>query len=320
MTLGDLLSDLYRTLNYTSTPPAATTTRLTAYLNDVHRQVLSTPGLDRLRDDTITFASVANQPYYGLPPSIARIEAITDRTTQIRLRERSRDEILLGDPALVMTGPPDCYINRGFQQVQTQPAAATGLWAVSSSAADNTQTVWIETIRTGGYAFAGSLTLNGLTRVQLGTFTDHIEVTKFYLGPITAGTVSLFDAAAAGNELARIRITGTYARYLQIQLYPTPASAITYFVDYVRNIPEMANQNDEPLLPLDFHSILADGALWKEYTRSDDTRRGDAARNYELGMSQLKYFVTCPPDFLPSRLGRIVERSRFGANYPATRY
>lgn len=320
MNLSAIQADLFRRLDYTSTPPTAVSTRLTSFLNTTHRQILGMPGLSNLRNDTITFASVLNQATYGLPPSIARIEAITDRTTQLSLRQIALSDIREADPGMVQTGPSDAYVNRGLQQVATQPAAATGLWIVSSSASDTTQSVKVESERTGGYAFSGAATLNGTTRVAVGAFTDHIEVTKFYVSAVGVGFISLFDAAAAGNELARIPIGGTYARYLQVQLYPTPASAITYYVDYVRTIADMANATDEPLLPEDFHWLLVEGALIKEWTKLDDSRRILAERDYAKGMSALKYFVNCPPDFLPSRTGSGRELNRFGANYPATRY
>lgn len=319
MNLSSILADLYRRLDYTSSPPTAIATRLTSFVNTTHRQILSTPGLDVLRDDQITFASVANQVRYGLPPAINRIESITDRTTNIKLMQRTLSEIRASDPGLVQTGPSDAYVNHGYQQVQTQPTAATGLWIVSSSASDTTQSVKVESVRTGGYEFTGAATLSGTTRVAVGSFTDHLEVDKFYLSAAAVGTVSLYDAAAAGNELARIAIGGTYARYLAIQLYPTPASAITYYVDYVRDIPDMANVTDEPLLPQDFHYLLVEGALLKEWTKLDDTRRAAADRDYTKGMSALKYYVTCPPDFLPSRQSLRPERSRFGAFYGNTR-
>lgn len=319
MNLSSLLSELYRRLDYTSSPPSVITTRLTAFVNTTHRQILTTPGLDVLRDDTTTFASVANQAVYGLPPAISRIETMTDRTTQINLQQLTLDDIRASDPGAVQTGPPYGYVNRGWQQVQLQPTAATGLWIASSSASDTTQSVKVETVRTGGYEYAAAATVNGTTRVQVGAFTDHIEVTKFYLSAVGVGTISLYDAASAGNELARIAIGGTYARYLAIQLFPTPASIITYYVDYVRDVPDMANATDEPLLPQDFHYVLVEGALLKEWTKLDDTRRSAALTDYTKGVNALKYFATCPPDFLPSRRMRSPERSRFGAYFPATR-
>lgn len=320
MNLSSILADLYRRLDYTVTPPQAVITRLTSFVNTTHRQILGTPGMDTLRDDQITFASVANQPRYGLPPAVSRIESITDRTTMLKLSQSSLGAIRAADPGLVQTGPSDTYVNLGYQQVATQPSAATGLWAVSTSASD-VQNCFIETVRTGGYERIGAGTaLTGVTRVALGALTDHLEVVKFYVASGAVGAISLYDAVTLGNELARIPIGSTYARYLAVQLYPTPASAITYYVDYVREIADMANPTDEPLFPQDFHYLLVEGALLKEWTKLDDTRRSAALTDFNKGLNALKYFVNCPADFLPSRKRQMRERSRFGAYFGNTSY
>lgn len=326
MNLSAILAELYRRTDQPASPGTAVVTRFQGFVNTTHRQILGTPGFDTLRTaPPLTFASVANQSRYGLPPAVSRIDAIVDRTTALKLKQVELSAIREEDPAAVNTGPADRFAVRGYQQVQTQPTAATGLWAVCS-ANDTTTAVNVETVRTGGYRYTGTATLNGTTRVQIGTvgtFTDHIEVDKFYLTPVgtaSIGTVSLYDAAAAGNELARIAIGGTFARYLTIVLYPTPASVITYYVDYVRDVPDIVNVNDEPLLPQDFHYLLVEGALIKEWTKANDAdRRAMAEKDFAKGMSALKYYVNCPPDFLPSRGGSVMERSRFGANFPATR-
>lgn len=320
MNLTAILADLYRRLDFSSAPPAATTTRLTAFVNTTQRQLLTIPGMDNQRDDTITFASVAAQSRYGLPQAVTRVESITDRTTMLRLSLSTLDELRSRDPGLVMTGPSDSYVLHGFQQVATQPAAATGLWAVSTSGSD-VQNGFIETVRTGGYQTVGAaVVLTGVTRKALGALVDHIEVTKFYVSSAAVGAISLYDAAAAGNELARIPIGGTYARYLGIQLYPTPASAITYHVDYGRAAFDLVNGTDEPLLPEDFHYLLIEGALIKEWTKVDDSRRAAALADYKTGVSALKYFVNCPADLLPSRPRGREPRSRLGAYFGGTRY
>src|SRR5256885_3799335 len=111
MTLTNILADLYRRLGYASSPASEVTTRLTAFVNQVHREIVSRPGLEQLLrgDAPITFASVNGQAIYGLPPAVAAVEAITDRTTQIRLTQVSQSYIRDADPGLGQTGPPDYY-------------------------------------------------------------------------------------------------------------------------------------------------------------------------------------------------------------------
>jgi hypothetical protein len=322
MNLSAIQADLYRRLGYASTPASEVSTRLTAFINQTHREVVSRPGLEDLRDGTITIASVASQVLYGLPPAIAAIQGITDRTTMLKLNQVSMDWIRTADPGLVNTGTPDTYALSGMVGVAQQPSAAAEIFVKSTAAGDTTQTAFIEGIRTGGYFKALSVTLTGTTAASLGAaFADFIEITKFYLSATCVGTVTLTQTSGVGTELARIAIGQTFARYQGLQLWPTPASAITYYVRYTRTIPDLANASDEPLLPEDFHWLLVEGALVKEWTKKDDlTRREAARRDFDRGVGDLRYRVTCQPDYMPARGGRPIERSRFGGMYPATRF
>ncbi len=324
MTYSQMLLDLYRRLNYGTTPASEVTTRLSTFLNETLQDVISEPGIGQwvtLNQPPVTFASVSGTAVYALANSIQRIDAITERTNYIKLEMRPLEWYRSQSPnPTVFTGTPSVWVPLGFAAVSTQPSAATGLWAVSSSGSDTTQTVRCETVRTGGVTFSGSLSLNGTTRVQLGTATDHEQVTKFYLTAACVGTISLYDAAAAGNLLGTIAIGQTFARYQAIALWPTPTAAITYYVDGEHDLSDMINGTDEPPFPSRFHRMLIDGALFREWEKKD---RADLAKHaherYERALAQLRYFTTCPPDFLPSVNTTGVERSRFGGNYPATR-
>lgn len=315
MTLTQLLSDLYRRLDYVSAPPAEITTRLTAMLNQTHRQILSTPGLESLRDDTITFASVSGQQRYGLPPAIAQIQSITDRTTSVRLSLISQDHLRSMDPGILSTGTPQAYVPIGQQAVALQPSAGSELFVKSTSVSD-TAIAYVEGIRSGGYPVTLSVTMTGTTAVSLGAaYTDIVEVTKFYLASAAVGTITLRENSGIGTELARLAIGQTFSRYQGIQLWPAPSSALTYWVDYMRVIPDLVNGTDQPLLPDDFHWLMVDGTLIQEWTRKDDSRKADAFAAMSRGMGQLRYRVTCPPDYLPSKRTGERELSRLGGNF-----
>lgn len=320
MNLTAILADLYRKLNYAASPDATVTTRLTAGVNETLQEILSEPGMGEWlarNEPNVTLASVASRAAYAVPLALDRVDAITERTTQRRLTAKSMDwyRNTFPDPT-VITGTPDFFVPTGFQAVSVQPTAATGIWGVSTAAGDTTQSVKVETVRTGGNPFSGALTLTGTTRVQLGTATDHEQVTKFYVSAVGAGDIKLFDAAAAGNELAKIPIGQTFARYYAFLLAPTPAAAITYYFEGERPLPDMSNGTDEPPFPARFHRVLIDGALWREYEKQDDTRAPVAQARYRHGVSQLRYFVTCPPDFLPVAGSSRSELSRLGAWFP----
>ena len=320
MTNGQILSELYRRLNYEASPPSAVTTRLQSFVNLAHRQLLGMPGMERLRDNTITFASVASQARYGLPQSIARVQTLHDRTNDRRLVQRSLDWLRTADPGLDSSGTPEAYIPVGLTPVAVQPSDASEIF-IKSTAAGDTGTAYLEGIRTGGYSVSLNITMTGVTAKTFGaTYTDIVEITKLYISAAAVGTITLHEDSGAGAELARIPIGQTQSRYWGVQLYPIPAGVTTYYVDYTRQIPDMSITNDEPLLPPDFHWLLVEGALLMEWgqKKDDSDRYAIVQRAYDKGVSALKYFVRCPPDELPVLgRGQGVRVSRLGGFYPA---
>lgn len=317
MTFAEIQLAIYRALNQGDTPAAGVIARVKQSINSVHRDVLARPGMELLRDDTFTFASVAAQARYGLSSNIAFIKAVSERTNQWRLEARSLSWLRTQDPGLVASGNPSIYVPIGWMQVQIQPPAATGLWAVSSAAGDTTQDVFTESFRTGGYLQKNTTRLTGTTRVLIGTSADHVEVDKFYLSAVGVGTISLFDASSGGNELARIAIGQLNAHYYGIQLWPTPGAAVTYYVDYTRQIVDMVNDTDEPLLPLDFHDLIADGVKVKEYEKADDTRLSVAKSSFDRRIGDLQYRILNPADYKPVRGADRLGYSNLGGWYPS---
>jgi hypothetical protein len=320
VTKGQLLSILYERLNFAASPATDVTTRLGNALNEGHRMILREPGLQRLRDipANLTFASVASLGYYGLPPVLSDIRAITDRTNDRRLRVLSWTELRAGDPGLDATGTPYGYLYVGIRQIKRLPAG-TGLWAVSSSAGDTTQTIMANGIRTAGDPTGDqTATLNGATRAQIGTLTDYVDVLQISLSAVGAGVVDLYDAAAAGNLLASIPVGALHPQYLGVILYPTPTDAITYYADGPARILDMDDAQDVPMLPEEFHDLLVHAALLIEYQKRDDPRRQAALEHYKRGLSSLKHHLAAGPDDLPV-MGRpnTVRSSRLGPWFPA---
>ncbi len=329
MNLGSLLADLYRRFDYTSLPVApAITARLTAFLNEAHRELLTTPGLEHLRDDVIAVTAYSGIARTGLPASIARIHAITDRVNGITLEQVPLHVLRMTDPQQAFTGGyPWRYAFIGNQAVYRQPGgstpAASGLWAASSSASDISQKVYVESIVTGGtpaQPTSAGTTLTGTSRVQIGTLTSHLDVTKFYLDNPCAGAISLYDAAAAGNELAVIPIGQTASRYAAVEWFPIVTADTTEYVDYERQIFDLVNLSDEPLLPPDFHPLVGIGARVREYESIDDSRLANTRVLYEQGKTALKSFVMNTGDRIASLRPARMGWNRLGAQYENQRW
>lgn len=322
MTLTSMLAELYRRFGYATSPASEISTRYTAFLNETLQELIAEPGLGGwfTRNEPMAIvASVANQAVYAVPAPTSRIAAITERTNDKRLESRSLQWYRSAEPdPTANTGTPDVWVPLGFQAVSVQPSNASNIF-VKSTAAGDTNTAVIEGIRTSGYFFARSVSMTGITAVNLSGVDDMLQVTKFYLSAPAVGEVTLHEDSGAGTELSHIPVGQTFARYEAFALWPTPSSAITYYLESERAVPDMSNNNDEPPFPSRFHRVLVDGASWRECLKKDDSRANDYRARYERGVSQLRYYATCQPDFLPSRQAEM-GRSRFGANYPETRY
>jgi hypothetical protein len=269
---------------------------------------------------------VASRARYGLS-NVAQVLAATEPANDTKLELQSLSWYRTTDPDPASNeGDPECLIPLGQVAVAQVPAATgTGLWVVSSSASDTVATVTIDAIRLGGYPHKPTAaTLTGTTRVQIGGgsgLTDYIDVTQFQLSTVCVGDVSLYDAASSGNLLAVIPRGQTTSRYYGFLLYPTPSSAVDYTIDIEHDLQPLTADSDEPLLPPRFHRLLALGARRREYEKTKDPRYGVAAKEYEQGINQLVYAVTCPPGLVTIPGGGDRDGgSNLGSMFPAGRW
>lgn len=327
MNLTLILADLYRRFDYTSSPvPSAVTTRLTAYVNSAHRELCSLPGMERLRQDVMSITAYNGISRTGLPQNVARINAITDRLNNHSLEEVPLNLLRITDPAQAFVGGyPLRYAVVSDQAVYRQPGAAApsaagyGLWAASSSAGDTTQHVLVESVGVGGYRLGEGTVgtvLTGTTPVQVSARTDNIEVTKFYLDAAAVGFVSLYDANG-GNELARLHIGQMYSRYWAVEWFPIQQQDTTEWVDYTRQIADLVNATDEPLVPQDFHELVIMGAALREMSQID-SRYPSLKADYMTGRTAMMDFVMNSGARLATLRRTPIRWSRLGAQYPYT--
>lgn len=314
MTLATLEADLYRRLGYASSPAAEVTTRLRAFLNETHRDLLGLPGMERLRDATLSLSSTAGQEHLALPAAVARIKAIVDTNNDWALRSLPLQQIRILNPNQTQ-GDPHSYAVIGRRGVAVQPSDASQVFADSTSGSD-TGTAFVEGIRADSYPDTQSVTMTGATAVALGG-SDWTLVEEFYLSAAAVGTVTLHEDAEGGTTLATIYPGETRSRYLWLLLEPVPSAVRTYRIDFVREVEDLANANDEPLLPTDFHHLLGVGARAKEYERREQLTLWSAAQSeLAAGARTLRYWIAAQG--APMRaLPRLGERSQLGSMFPA---
>ena len=311
MTFLDLKKRLARRTgkNAASLDPI-TDARLSDFLNEAHHEVLRKAGRESLRYATVQVPSVSGQKFYAVPMSgVARINRITETTNDRKLEFHTPDWLdrVAPDP---QTGTPWAWIPRGLNDVHTQPTAAATLRVRSSSAADTTQRLYVEGIRDGGFAGRETAVLTGTTWLEIPTVVDFISITKCYLDTAPAGLVTITAGPPGGPpggapgstiEVTAMQPGTTRTAYTVLQLYPTPSAALLYTCDVLRDVPDMVQPGDEPLLPYDFHDVLLPLALLREFTKADDPRRWETTRaEARTGLSALDTFLNAHPDWRPT--------------------
>jgi len=315
MNMNDLEDAVLEHFNYdTEAADSAPRRRIRRAINSWHHRILTTPGLQGLRDGTLTFASVASTAKYTFPNAVAKVHRVYELTNDLTLTGRGMDwyRNIEPDPN---TGIPSVFAPGGYAATATA-VSATELGVKSSSASDTTGQVKLEYVRSDGTRGTSSVTLNGTTLVDLGITGTAVEVTKFYLTAKKLGAVTLYGNLGTVVH-AVIPIGRTYSRYYTLYLWPTPSSVLTYYLDYQREIEEMENGTDEPLLPLDYHYLLELGAKISEYEKREDARRVIAEGHYLEGLRKLVSSVNFPAGavYVPGEIAAL-GASRLGPWYP----
>lgn len=321
MNRRDLLTQAAYRLNKTPPPDmdALTESRLLGFLNQRQRRLLSLPGLRHLRETTVVVPSVPSQPRYVLP-NIAKILRMYETTNDRVLYEMSQQDYRLIQPDATITGTPEAYVWLGQQTVAHQPLAPAPLYVQSSNAADITQVVTVTGITAGGYPASASIMLQGITQLNISAaIADWARVDKFYLSATCLGDVTLTDISGLGVELARIVIGQTQTTYTGFALFATPSAVIPYYVDITRNVTDLADATDVPVLPEDFHDVLLLGCVADEYQHLNDDRWEMATSEYNARVAQMRYWLaetaTGQPFSLTQR--RWSRPSQLGSWYPA---
>lgn len=287
------------------------------YLNDGQRKILSAKRFARLRDAVIPLTSVAEQADYVVI-GMSKPLRIWDTTNQWNLSEMSEEQYRVNNVTAV-SGTPEFFVWRGLKAVAKQPSDASSVFVKSTAAGDTTQTCYIEGVITGGYQRSVSVTLTGTTAVNVSSaVSTWIRIDKFYLSAVGAGTITLHEDSGSGTELAQIVIGQTSTPYQQLTLWRTPSAVISYLMDVTREITDLAQDTDVPILPSDFHDVLLSYAKREECAHLNDTRFVICDKDYTTRTNQLAYWMAESGTGRRFGLGRPPQRpSQLGSWYPA---
>jgi hypothetical protein len=177
-----------------------------------------------------------------------------------------------------------------------------------------------EVILTTGRTVTGQTTLTGTTAVSLDTSltgtSGIVQVSDLYVSQALNGTLTIHEDSGAGTELGRINIGNLREYRWVVALAPTPSGVNSYIVEAERQMTDLVQPSDEPVLPPRFHGLLLHGLRRKEYEFKDDqTRYLQADKDYQHLLGLLRASLVGSGSMVPG--SRVSERSRLGAWFPA---
>jgi len=284
VTLNEIELDVYRRLDYADTPPVSVKNRIDGFINQRHRQLLASNRMRLLRLATTTLVTVPDRASYGLPYGCARISRVMDQDNGALLTTQSYEWVREHNPnPQNVTGTPEVWVPLGFSPVATRPIPPVipALWIAATIVPPGTATFTLVLVGdfngTPGQTFTLTPVLatpDPMVRkaVTLPAGFTPSDVLEFSSSAPLTGAVALFDADTGGSLISQISKGQTTARYYRIGFYPVPSAPITYWIDYEREILPLVDPYDEPLLPIDFHDIIALWARLDEYEFKSDDR------------------------------------------------
>jgi hypothetical protein len=328
MTLSEIELDVYRRLDYADTPPTSVKSRIDGFINQRHRQLLATDRMRSLRLATTTLTSVAGIPSYGLPYGCARISRVVDRANQYLLGTQTYEWVREHNPdPTSVTGTPTHWIPLGFTPVAVRPVfpPTPALWiaaAAAPGAATYTLVLVGDLSGSAGQTFSLAPTLASpdptvrqpITLPAGFTPTDILEFTS---SVALGAAVAIYDAATGGNLISQISKGQTTARYYRIGFYPVPSAAVQYWIDYEREILPLTDPLDEPLLPVDFHDIIALLARMDEYEFKSDDRWMTTRTMVDQRTRELRAWVENHDAYRFHAVPVAPSTSRLGPQFPA---
>jgi hypothetical protein len=317
MTLNEIELDIYRRLDYADSPPTSVKNRIDGFINQRHRQLLASDRLRTLRSATTTITTTANIGSYGIPYGCARIQRVMDQANQYKLDARTPEWLRDAQPMpSAITGTPSTWVPMGYCPVAQRPFTAPALWVYSTAA--ETGPLDLTYILIGGTQIitqVSSLTAN--VPVQVTGAVNVTDIIEFTTRTLAAGTITMADASSGGNIISQIAKGTSTARYYRIALYPVPSAPLTYLVDYEHEIPVLVNPLDEPLLPIDFHDLIALWARLDEYEFKSDDRWQATKTLVEDRTRELRAWVENHDIYRRSAIPSASSRSRLGPWFPA---
>jgi len=235
------------------------------YINNRYFQILRAINWQNIRTDYQLTTTAGTQDYV-LPDDFGKEIYVHDSTNNRELSRVELQDLVRNYPSgLTSTGTVYRYVIYD-DTVQNQPASASTLSIVSSSASDTSQTVLVRGI-SSNVEITEEVTLSGTTSVT--TSNSFSRVKAISKSANTAGKVTI---TAGSTTIAVLAPKVLESRYKKIKFHYVPNQALTISIPYIIKPLPMVEDEDYPII--DIADLIEMGAkadalrYKKQYTKA----------------------------------------------------
>jgi hypothetical protein len=271
----------------------------TIWANDVQNEIAGHLDLPSLTY-TSSFSTVDGTKSYYIDEFIpGTLFSVIDTTNEVLLIEQNEKTLLNWDLNRDEEGGPTHYSVEGLTTFQAQPASATVIDVVSSSASDVTQIVRVRGL-VSGVDDDDSITLTGTTTASTTKlFSEIRQLTK---SDVTVGKVTI---SSSTTTLAIIPKVSLATEYIKLSLYPIPDSVYTISIRGCRRPLELVNAEDIPELPADYHELIVIGMQERAHQSLLDFKvAGEIRAMFEAKLERLRRYGSKSATYAPRLSGR----------------
>lgn len=251
-------------------------TKIGKYLNARYRDSLHRYSWSQLYLP-YTITTIAGTSEYALPYDFEEVVYIWDDTNKVMLWEKP-EAASWSDGTL--TGSSQYFtINQASQAAQ--PTSSSTLSVVSSSASDNTQTIFIKGI-SSGVEKSETITLGATTPVS--SSNSYTRVDQISKSATSVGTVTVTSNSGAVT-VATIPPGMMQSLYRIIKFFYIPVTTTSLIVKYKRSPLPMVNDYDYPIIDIADEIMLgAQSDAWRAKRQFAKAQKLD--NMYETGLNQ----------------------------------
>lgn len=225
-----------------------------------------------------------------LPSDFGKELAVYDATNKLTLVKTSQENEIDGNVTTISSsGSVNSYAIIDLP-VRVQPSTSAVPSFVSSSASDNTQSIFVRGMDSNGVEVYETISLNGTTSVNaVNTYSRYKAVSK------SATTTGVITGTHGSDTIVAMSPQAIDYRVKVMRLYSSPAQTLVINVPYIINPMPMVSDYDIPII--DIADIIELGATSRAFQyKRQGAKASDYKKLYEQGIINIIWDMENQPN------------------------